>query len=474
MAKVVASDVKPTFIAKPDMRFATTFISTKYRKYSVNGEAIMDKETGELFLKRLEDGRVVSFHQNKKYMHDLMLELRVLLTNNEGFTYPKENEAAYYLSTDYDLVAINSEEPVSIVDQDTIIPNGNRGITKLSFPISKECNGFFCRPMSRDNDKVVLEFVTNQYNTFFENYDGINLAYKAEAKKFKDIEKWKDSNVILHYNVTVTYGNKEKTYRAKDYIRFNEEMCVMLPYTKINQDFLNGVDTIHVEIESLEYYKLHFMLEHQEEFEGFKEELNKFMYLDKNIFINYLSIMSFVDSSTDVTLLGNEYIIAALDIPYVRRYMSKLAKLKNSSELIFSSHRPTEDDWGSNTIWAERIRDVYQNGFTIKRKSEVDLKRMEAYLAKKPGTIITNISENLYDQEDVYFENDDLLEYMAIEIDHKLEEFERHLTDKIENAIVMIDKDAILEGRSDKLYINIERKRRGDVNVNETSGTTEP
>ena len=60
-------DTKPTFVAKPDMRFATTFIGSQYRDYSVNGESIMDKATGELMLKRPADGRVISFNQNKKY-----------------------------------------------------------------------------------------------------------------------------------------------------------------------------------------------------------------------------------------------------------------------------------------------------------------------------------------------------------------------------------------------------------------------
>lgn len=474
MAKVVSSDVKPTFISKPDMRFATTFLSSQYRKYAVHGEAIMDKATGELFMKRVADGRVVSFHQNKKYIHDLMLELRVLLTNNEGFTYPKENENAYYLSTDYDLVAINSEELSSIVTDDTHIPNGERSITNLRFPISTECNGFFCRPMTRDTDKIIVEYLTNQYNTRMENYTGINITYKAEAEKFRAIEKWKDSNVILTYTVIVTYGDREKSYLAKDYIRCNEEMFVPIPVTKIAKDFPNGADTITVEINSMEYYKLRFILDRKNDFEGVSEEIDKFLYLDKNIFVNYLSIMSFVDDSTDITLLGNEYLIAALDIPYVRRYMSKLAKLQNSSELILSIDRPTEDDWSANTIWAERIRDVYRDGFTIDRNSEVDLKRMEAFLSKKPHTIITKISENLYEQENAYLEDKDKLEYVATEIDHKLEEFERNLKQKIEDAIISIDGDALMSGSSERLYINVERKERSDNNGSTTPGTTEP
>ena len=70
----------PTIITKPNQRYAATFLSTKYRKYAANGEVLKDNTSGEIYLKRKDDGKVVSFFQNKKYMHDLTLELRVLLS----------------------------------------------------------------------------------------------------------------------------------------------------------------------------------------------------------------------------------------------------------------------------------------------------------------------------------------------------------------------------------------------------------
>ena len=106
-----ADSYKPTNVEQPDMRFATTFLSNKYRDYAVKGESLMDKATGEIFTKRPLDGRVVSFFQNKKYIHDLMLELRVLLNNNGSFRYPNEEDSnAYYLSTDYDIMSIYNEK----------------------------------------------------------------------------------------------------------------------------------------------------------------------------------------------------------------------------------------------------------------------------------------------------------------------------------------------------------------------------
>ena len=91
----------PTIISKPNQRFATTALSTKYRVKAVNGEILKDEVTGEIFYKRKEDGKVVSFFQNKKQIQDLVLELRILLNTNMGFRYPADTESSFFISTNY-------------------------------------------------------------------------------------------------------------------------------------------------------------------------------------------------------------------------------------------------------------------------------------------------------------------------------------------------------------------------------------
>ena len=105
MPTLINSADKPTFLMQPDMRFATTFLSINNRDYSVNGESMMDKATGEIFARR-PDGRVVSFFQNKKYNYDICLELRILLSNNQEFYYSRSNSDGYYVTEDYDSMSL--------------------------------------------------------------------------------------------------------------------------------------------------------------------------------------------------------------------------------------------------------------------------------------------------------------------------------------------------------------------------------
>lgn len=395
----------PTYVEKPDIRFATTFISHEYRDFAVDGEAIMDKMTGELFIKRPEDGRVLSFEQNKKYAYDQMLELKILLTNDEDFTYPKYVTDAYYLNTNYDLVAINKEAMNDILTtgEQNIAIEGTAGFdlrNTLSFNLSGECNGFFVRPTSRDSDKVALRILTNMYDTLVQEYDLDNNAkINAERRKFQTIEKWTESDVVITYNVEITASGKTTEYKnINDYVRINEHCCVFFPL-EVMKNYRNGYDSVKVTITKLEFAKLKFLktltpeiiswyLDNVLEMDdpptdvtNILDIIQPYLCIDGRIYVYYLDIITFVDKFTDIRLLGNEVNVGFLDIPYIRRYMTKMSKLKRASEFIQASARPTAEDWGANAVWAEMVREVGMKGQVTYKHSESDLKELEMLIA---------------------------------------------------------------------------------------------
>lgn len=399
-----STSLKPIYEAQPDMRFGTTFLSNKYRDFAVDGEVIMDKVTGEIFVKRKEDSRVVSFFQNKKYLHDMMLELRVLLNNNTSFRYPSEDDTtAYYVSTDYDIMSIFDERnEVDITLKNIIIPNDSTAYHQLRFNISTKSNGFFCRITSRDSDRAIIEWVTNQYNNTFKDYDGSNTIFIEESNKFRIIEKWEDSNAVINYDVIVTKNGETSTYNFTDYIRVNEESCVMFPLT-MGIDMLSNASSVVIQINTVKFEKLAFMLQYKASMPTeFINGYDKFIYPDKSILIRYINICSFVDKSSDITLLGNEFIIALVDIPYINRYMMKMSKLTDDSSIIVSPTRPSDDVWKTNGIWAEEIRTVTKSGTVTKLESEVDLDTLERFIANNYNTTIVNMTEDSTDTDNIF------------------------------------------------------------------------
>lgn len=398
------SSLKPIYEAKPDMRFATTFISNKYRDYAVRGEVIMDKVTGEIFNRRNEDGRVVSFFQNKKYLHDLMLELRVLLNNNANYTYPDEDDVdAYYLSTDYDVMSLNEERDIDISNKDIVINNESTSSVKhINFKISKKTNGFFVRLTTRDSDRAIVEWVTNQYNSLLKNYSGTVASFITESQKFTTIEKWEDSNAVVDYTLTITTNGTPVKYNFTDYVRVNEESCITFP-ASIGKDTLLSADSIDIQINQITFAKLRFMLKYRAALPTeFTDGYNKFIYPDKAIYIRYINICTFVDQSTDINLLGNEFIVALVDVPYCYRYMMKMNNLLDDSSFITSPNRPHSDIWKANGIWAEQVRDVFKGGYEVNLECEVDLKQLEDFLAENDDTDYVQLTTDVADTENMY------------------------------------------------------------------------
>lgn len=267
MSNTPSSDLRPTYIVQPSQRFATSFLDNKYRDYAVPGEAILDKVTGELFLKRPIDGRIISFDQNKKNLHDVLMEMRVILANNTEFIYPDDDESIC-INSDYSLLAMNNEIPHDVLDANELsiqIDNESQyDNRKFIFALSKYTNGFLCKPMSRDSDKPFIEFMSGMYNHIYGEYK-LNHPHMLAEKALFDDTKWKNTNARISFKVklikldgsevTVETDADDNTYT--ELIRINESM-----YVSIHRDEwktvhpLSTIDHIIIEITSIDFYKL--------------------------------------------------------------------------------------------------------------------------------------------------------------------------------------------------------------------------
>lgn len=353
----------PTIITKPNQRFATTALSTKYRINAVNGELLKDDVTGEIFYKRHGDGKVVSFFQNKERMQDLVLDLRVLLSTNMGFRYPAGLENAFFIDTNYDLVAINKEKLINIYNDDIEINNENtESMYTFHFKLSAECNGFFMEVNTRDCDKPIVEVITNYYNTAFKNYIGDSPLFLAEKDKFR-VTSWEQSNAVVHYHCVCTKGETTHTYGCTSNIRLNEQSMIDLPDLDIATDFNGRPETIEVFIDSITFDKLHFMITNKDLVAGtFPTLLDKYIYEDGHIEVSVANVMQFIDKPEDWTELGNEIVLAFIDTPYLHQYMGRMMSLTNNGDFIFSIRRPYADEWKVNGVWAEMVRIIDTNG----------------------------------------------------------------------------------------------------------------
>ena len=397
MATLLNPSRRPTVVVEPDMRFATSFLSTKYRDQAVPGEAIMDKTTGELYFKR-EDGKVMSFHQNAKMIHDLALELRILLVNNNDFVYPKENEDAYYVYTNYDLVAMRDETLIDMGTEDVDLTASEgqelEKINEMKFKVSGKTNGFFINHGTRFSDRAFIEYATHVYNTL-KDYSGEDPESSEARSKFSEEANWEQSNYSMTYSVTahlMASGTKEAetvTYDdQKVNLRLNESCAVLFtPSLKSDEETDEKyVEYYEVNIKSFSYPKLQYVVKHKPDDEELAEELEsyeKFIAADGRIEPTTISVMTFVDNDKQVEFNGNELIVAFMDIPYINNYMAKMSKIEGKGGSFFLSHRRPvdEDEWDSRGIWGEEIREQKQNGEVEYYDTETNIHELEMYFA---------------------------------------------------------------------------------------------
>jgi hypothetical protein len=124
------------------------------------------------------------------------------------------------------------------------------------------------------------------------------------------------------------------------------------------------------------------MVEHSSEFgEVFASAYRKLLFADNRIGSAEINIIHFIDDANDVDILGNETIIAFLDIPKINNYMSKMAKLMSGSQVITKVDRPEDYDWAANGVWAERVRDLSGGGIAVKTGSPTNVEMLEKMLS---------------------------------------------------------------------------------------------
>lgn len=375
----------------PDVRFGAAFLDKKYQQFAELGEVLMDKITGEMFLKRKADGKIISFIQNKEYLHDIMVEFRILMKNHIGFTYPT-TDSSWFSSSDFNVADIigtttNVLKGGSLEFSDTALDEAK----KIEFGLSTECNGFFIRPISRSTDKNIIEYLTNLYN--------VNIV--TDGVENDDT----NATVMYSYTVTGTSGGEElvQTYSGTSNIKINEDTFVEISDDyKLMYDTVENIDVIIKMIKINKFADVHNHISSITDFD--MTAYNDYISPDLSIVIDHINIMMFSDDILGVPTNVNVVNVAVIDVPYLLKYMTKIDKLSVAGGYIPSETRPTDGIWTVNNIWGEIIRNVNGNGSVSETTHETDIDELEEYIYVTEG-ILTNFTMREEDTSDIYIDD---------------------------------------------------------------------
>jgi hypothetical protein len=400
-----SSDLKPIIQARPDQRFATTFLSSKNRKFAVKGESLMDKATGEIFTKRYADGKVVSFFQNKKNINDILNGLRITLDTTELNLPVYIYDSSMYVSTDYDLVKIFDEDEsyVDLLTHNMVFPSV--GENSISFKSSASAYGFVLKLISRDADKAFIEFIDMEYNKVLKDYAGDDPDLIEEARKFHnvDLEDWSSNDCIIRYEVSA-YDVTHNMHRG---FKINREGSVLFNTNEWWADFPDGTESPTIKIISISFPKLQFVMNNidKPEFSEAKELYESFEYPDSQVLARYLNVQYFLDDPTDIdtSKMDIQSIVAMLPTKDVYDFILHLRESDTPPAFIISDTKPSPaEGYVNHVAWAEDVYEVTAGGVRAEQNHPTDVVRLERYLSPYNNMITTILSEDPNDLDAIF------------------------------------------------------------------------
>jgi hypothetical protein len=404
-------------VINPDVRYASAYLDTKYKKYAEKGELVQDKLTGEIYLKRKADSKIVSFDQNNKYNHDIMIELRIMMQNYIDYEYPTHGNA-FFTSVDYKVEDIlnNSTRPTNLLETQSIsFPGANSVVgdnSRIRFDLSLDTNAFLIRLIPRGTDKHVIEYLSNIYN---KAYRGTSID-PVEAARFED-SSWISNNAHILYTVKVTgileedpsHDETTENMSGSAIVDTDRESIVFLP-TGYDSGF-SEIHRVEVFITNIKFTKVQKALEYINRYHVDTTVLDNLTPPDDRVLLDKVNIMSFVDSAAQIPIekniedngvvtLSSCALISAIDINSVLESIGRIDKLTSGVSMILSVDDPGYI-WTNNNTWAEIIRSATSSGVTVETNHPTDINDLERWMYNTNG-IPTYFTFEQTDRDGIY------------------------------------------------------------------------
>lgn len=395
-----------------DVRYGETFLNIDLVDKAAPGEVLKDPLTGELFLKKSIDGKVVSFAQKNSNVFDFLSEFNTIFQSSQGFIYPAK-VGAYLIGTRYDINTIATGVRGESVD----IYKDNISAT-ISFEPSQETNGFFIKPILRNGDRISVGWLSGKFRDDEDtNFSGItetfksflatNLNYKDEYlyDSWKKLSGWARSNAIIDISVRVSgYSSGSKMTISSFFsypIRLNEQNYIRINTGKIE------VSSIAVSITKIYFPKLQYEYHIEESpsaSNGLGNPLGALVEADLRACLRSLEIYYFITSRAQIPFGDNRVIHQCIDYESFAEGIDKVLTASGTRSVQSMVEKPST--WGIDSIWAEELRNIEPGGGgeSIETGSENTMESLEEEIYRYPDESSLSFTQYLTDRDNIYIE----------------------------------------------------------------------
>lgn len=375
---------------KPNMRFGTSFLNTKFRKFAAKDEALMDKSSGEVAYKRLSDGSFLYFNRENINIENWLLFMRSAYEYDTKSVHPTEKKCTefantYLMGTQFDL-----QDFVSTVkdENDEEIRDFTKGIylrnpDNVSFNISHEMNGIFVEVKANPRALPLLNLISSVYDRYFEDYDGSVAEYLTEKSKF-DNSAYYGNCVEIGYSVT--YYAKDGSKENANYVGYcNLNSPAYIPFGTRTIRSRETTDFIRISLDYVALPKLKYGLEIKDsEFTERESDLYDRIKDEEVIELKCADMFVYTTTTDNRYRLPQDSVnvIALTEAKVIEDSFARIGMMSSASGVICRIKSPTSEEWERINMWAERCRMVKAGGDTENLGSETNIDDLEGFFGR--------------------------------------------------------------------------------------------
>ena len=398
---------------QPNLRFGTSFLDTKYRDRAALGETLMDKRTGEVVLRRKEDGSFLYFNREAPKIDDFIMQVASLIKTNVEFSYPNSNNREdisniQFMTTLTDLqdfvkTPINANGGYSLGV--TYMNNSNYEENKpKAITMTNEMNGFFLKIMSRPRDAAIVEFLSSIHDNYISNYSDNDPEILELKELYNKNELYRNGNVEIEYTVEAYDSNLTKVneYTETTYIRLNQ--ISLVPFFNAFVDH-SAFSYLTLRINSVRLPKLKYALEfvNTSQYHDIYSALKDMS--DGTIALTHMYISTFVEMNYNTKLADevNSRVISSISLSSFENALRQIGNISSAGGIHVSSEIPDELILSRIEVWVERLREVKNKGETqnILDEPVTNMEELE-YLFGEVECLKTYLTMNSNDNEGIF------------------------------------------------------------------------
>lgn len=392
---------------QPNLRFGTSFLDTKYRDHAANGEVLMDKSTGEVVLKRKEDGSLIYYDRESQDLEDLITEVSALMKSNVEFTRPSKNNREYTKNIYFTSVMTQLDEfekEFANIEEGYSYGVRYMNNSTKSSTMSRDENGFFINLVARPRDASVIDFLAFIHNSYIQTYTGEEAEILEMKSLYETNESYRNCTAEIEYTIEAINNNLQpiKSVTRTAYIRINSTELVPFFSDFLNPDEYNYLT---LRINSVRLPKIKYALdfvnssEYHNIYESLVDGLDTYIKLTHM----YVSFFTDVDSNTVVSDPINSRATFMTPLDVFEDMCEKLSNISSAGGITVNPEVPDDLTLSRIEVWVERIREVKNKGETknVLEDPETSIEALE-YLFGEIESIQTFFTTNMSEREGLW------------------------------------------------------------------------